>query len=115
MRILFDHCVPKRLRRYLPAHATKTTREMRWDKLANGALLDQAQSAFDVLLTVDQNIRYQQTITGRPIALVVLVSPDTRLAALVPLVPELDRILPTVLPGNVYEVRPPSPALPPVP
>jgi hypothetical protein len=82
---------------------------MGWDKLANGALLDQAQTAFDVLLTVDQNIQYQQTVAGRPIALVVLVSSDTRLAALVPLVPELDRILPTVVPGNVYEVRLPPP------
>src|SRR5438477_13166474 len=105
MRILLDHCMDRRLRRYLPAHVIKTTREMGWDTLKNGDLLDQAQGAFDVLLTVDQNLRYQQTIAGRSIALVVLITPDTRLAALAPLVPELDRVLPTVLPGTAYEVR----------
>jgi hypothetical protein len=99
----------------LPAHVVKTTREMGWDKLANGDLLDQAQNAFDVLLTVDQNIQYQQTIAGRPIALVVFITIDTRLAALVPLVPELDRVLLTVAPGNVYEVRLPPVSSPPPP
>lgn len=114
MRVLLDHCMDRRFRRFLPTHQVRTTREMGWDALGNGDLLDQAQGAFDALLTVDQNMQYQQTIAGRPIALVVLVTPDTRLAALAPLVPELDRILPTVLPGNVYEVQLP-PAGPPTP
>jgi predicted nuclease of predicted toxin-antitoxin system len=110
VRILLDHCAPKRLRRFLPAHAVKTTREMGWDRLTNGALLDQAQTAFDVLLTVDQNLRYQQRIAGRPIALVVLVAPDNRVTTLAQLVPELDRLLPTVQPGQVYELHfPPAP------
>jgi len=90
----------RRIRRFLPAHQVRTTRELGWDELANGDLLDQAQTAFDVLLTVDQNMRHQQRVAGRPI---VLVAPDTRLAALIPLVPELLRILPTTAPGNVYE------------
>jgi predicted nuclease of predicted toxin-antitoxin system len=115
MRILLDHCMDRRFRRFLPSHQVRTTREMRWDSLENGDLLDQAQGVFDVLLTVDQNMQYQQTIAGRSIALVVLVSPDTRLAALALLVPELDRVLPTVVPGNVYEVRLPPPAAPPLP
>jgi predicted nuclease of predicted toxin-antitoxin system len=115
MRILLDHCMDRRFRRFLPTHQVRTTREMSWDALENGDLLDQAQAAFDILLTVDQNMRHQQTIASRPIALVVLVTPDTRLAALALLVPELDRVLPTVLPGNVYEVRLPPPAPPTVP
>jgi hypothetical protein len=115
VRILLDHCAPKRLRGHMPAHVVQTTREMGWDKLANGDLLDNAQATFDVFISVDQNIQYQQTIAGRPIALIVFVTPDTRLAALLPLIPELDRILLTVLPGNVYEVRPPPPFPPPTP
>lgn len=115
MRILLDHCMDRRFKRFLPAHQVRTTRELRWDTLENGDLLDQAQGAFDVLLTVDQNMRHQQTIVGRPIALVVLVTSDTRLAALVPLVPALDLVLQTVLPGSVYEVRQPPTAPPPVP
>ena len=65
MKILFDHCVPKPLRRHIPGHEIKTAYEMGWSKLTNGMLLDVAQVEFDVLLTVDQNIRHQQSIAGR--------------------------------------------------
>lgn len=113
MRILLDHCIDRRFRRYLPGHQVQTTREMRWEALENGDLLDQAQGEFDVLMTVDRNLQYQQTITGRPIALVVLVTPDARLSALVHLVPELERVLQNVSSGSIYEVRWPPPVLPP--
>ena len=75
LRILFDKNVPVGVRRFLPIkHEVHTVVEMQWpDQLENGELLQVAeQSGFDVMVTSDQNIRYQQNLTGRKLALVVL-------------------------------------------
>ena len=73
MRILFDHSTPAPLRRYLEEHEVTEAVELGWDRLANGELLAAAERAgFDVLLTADKNVRYQQNFTGRKIALIVL-------------------------------------------
>jgi hypothetical protein len=76
LRILFDKNVPVGVRRFLPKHEVHTIVEMGWDpQLENGELLRAAQAAeFDVILTSDQNIQYQQNLTGRKLALVVLGS-----------------------------------------
>jgi len=73
MRILFDHGTPRGLSRALPDHTVVTAQDKGWDRLSNGELLKAAEeSAFDVLLTTDQRIRYQQNLTNRMIAIVVL-------------------------------------------
>lgn len=76
MRILFDKNVPAGVRRFLVQYEVHTFVEMQWpDQLENGELLKSAEeSGFDVLVTSDQNIRYQQNLTGRKLALVVLGS-----------------------------------------
>jgi predicted nuclease of predicted toxin-antitoxin system len=76
LRILFDKSVPAGVRRFLLKHEVKTFVEMLWpDQLENGELLKMAeQAAFEVLVTSDQNIRYQQNLEGRKLALVVLGS-----------------------------------------
>ena len=76
MRILFDKNVPVGVRRFLRGHEVHTVVEMGWpDQLENGELLKVAeQSGFDVMVTSDQNIRYQQNLAGRKLALVVLGS-----------------------------------------
>jgi predicted nuclease of predicted toxin-antitoxin system len=76
LRILFDKNVPVGVRRFLLKHEVHTVVEMRWpDQLENGELLKVTeQSDFDVMVTSDQNIRYQQNLTGRKLALVVLGS-----------------------------------------
>jgi predicted nuclease of predicted toxin-antitoxin system len=76
LRILFDKNVPVGVRRFLPNHEVHTVVEMRWHpQLENGELLVAAEAAeFDVITTFDQNIRYQQNLTGRKLALVVLGS-----------------------------------------
>ena len=76
MRILFDKNVPLGVRRFLPNHDVYTVVGMRWpEQLENGELLMMAEQAeFDVLVTSDQNIVYQQNLTGRKLALVVLGS-----------------------------------------
>ncbi|MGH9241699.1 MAG: hypothetical protein ACRD3G_26935 [Vicinamibacterales bacterium] len=73
MLVLFDHGTPKGLIRTLPGHTVHTAQGKGWDTLSNGALLDAAEEAgFEVLLTTDRRIRYQQNLRVRRIALVVL-------------------------------------------
>ena len=71
--VLLDHNVPRGVRRILAAHDVRTTREMGWDALTNGELLSAAEAAgFAVLVTADRNIRHQQNLAPRTLALVVL-------------------------------------------
>jgi len=73
MLILFDHGTPWGLARNLTGHTVVPAKQMGWDQLSNGDLLKVAEAAlFDLLLTTDQSIRYQQNLKGRKIALVVL-------------------------------------------
>lgn len=73
MLILFDHGTPRGLARALTDHNVVTAKSRGWDRLSNGALLTAAEeAAIDLLLTTDQRIRFQQNLTGRKIAIVVL-------------------------------------------
>jgi hypothetical protein len=74
MRILFDQGVPNPLRHQLQGHQVSTAYEMGWSQLKNGDLLDQAEAAFDVLVTTDQNLHHQQNLTARSIAILVLAT-----------------------------------------
>ena len=76
MRVLFDKNVPVGVRRFLARHDVRTVVELRWaPQLENGELLKAAEeSAYDVLVTCDQNIAHQQNLRGRKLALVVLGS-----------------------------------------
>jgi predicted nuclease of predicted toxin-antitoxin system len=112
MKVLIDHCMDWRLKRFFPGHTVQAAADLGWDILRNGLLLDQAQAAgFDILLTVDKGFRHQQNLAGRPISVVLMRVGDTRLPALVALVPEVVALLPTVQPGQLYEVQ--MPAAPP--
>jgi hypothetical protein len=76
MLILFDHSTPAPLIPFLQGHTVTKAKERGWDTLTNGELLAEAERAgFDVVLTADKNMRYQQNLTGRKIALVVLSTP----------------------------------------
>jgi hypothetical protein len=73
MLVLFDHGTPAGLARALTGHSVSTAQARGWDRLANGELLSQAEAAgFEVMVTTDRRIRYQQNLSGRLIALVVL-------------------------------------------
>jgi len=77
MLILFDHGTPRGIARFLAAHTVVRARERGWDTLSNGDLLAEAERAgFDVFLTADKNIRYQQNLAGRRIDVVVLSTPQ---------------------------------------
>ena len=73
MRVLLDECVPLQLRNALTGHDTTTAQQMGWRGLGNGDLLDAAErSGFQVFIIADKNLRYQQNLTGRKIAILEL-------------------------------------------
>ncbi len=104
MNILLDHCLDWRLKRLLPGHHTVATFEMGWVSVRNGRLLTLAEAQFDVFLTVDKGIQYQQNMTGRTLAVVTLRAVSNKFAAHAPLMPQVLALLPTVEPGQVYVI-----------
>jgi predicted nuclease of predicted toxin-antitoxin system len=102
MKILFDQGTPAPLRHALPGHAVSTAYEMGWASLTNGDLLDAAELSFDVLVTTDQNLPYQQNLTGRRLA--VLILPTTSWPMLKGRVPDVDAALGTIEPGSVVRL-----------
>ncbi len=74
MRVLLDECLPRRLKRELVGHDARTVPEMGWASKRNGELLALAAAEFDVFLTVDRNLSYQQDVSAFDIAVVVLVA-----------------------------------------
>ena len=75
MRVLFDQGTPVPLRRYLPDHSVTTVYENGWSTLENGALLRAAEGeGFEILVTTDQKIKYQQNLDGYNLAIVVLMT-----------------------------------------
>jgi hypothetical protein len=73
MLILFDHGTPRSIARWLQGHTVTEAIEKGWDRLSNGALLNAAEEAgFDLLLSTDKNIQYQQNFKNRRIAIVIL-------------------------------------------
>ena len=104
MRILLDECVPRRFRRELPEHEVRTVPEMGWASLRNSALLAAASGQFDVLVTTDQRLSYQQNVSTFAIAVVVLVARRNKLEFLLPIVTELKKILEEAKLGEVCRV-----------
>jgi predicted nuclease of predicted toxin-antitoxin system len=93
MRLLLDECAPARLRRSLPSHSVSTVVTEGWSGIKNGKLLALAGERFDVFVTVDKNLPYQQNTAGLPVAVVVLDSASNELSYLLPLVPALEQAL----------------------
>lgn len=95
MKILLDECVTKKVKPLLAEHQTFTVTEMGWSGLKNGKLMAKAiENQFDVLLTIDKNLAYQQNIKQYALAIVILDTPTSKLEAIKPLLPSfLARIL----------------------
>jgi hypothetical protein len=93
MRVLLDECVDWRLLRDLSDHETRTVKQLGWEKVKNGALLRLASMEFDVFLTVDSNLPYQQNSGRFEIAVIVLRGRTTRLRDLRELLPALHEAL----------------------
>ncbi|MBI2066836.1 MAG: DUF5615 family PIN-like protein [Deltaproteobacteria bacterium] len=101
MKILLDECLPRRLKKLLGQHDVVTVPEKGWSGTKNGALLQLAASEFDVFITVDKNLQYQQNLKEAPLAVVVLVAADNKIETLTPLMPKvLDALTKTPLPSG---------------
>lgn len=102
MLVLFDHSTPP-LAPYLTGHTVMEARDCGWDRLSNGDLLTEAERAgFDVLLTADKNIRYQQNLRGRRVALVVLSTPQWPVVRLQ--IGKVVEVVNAATPGSYVEV-----------
>src|SRR5882672_12026091 len=102
MRILIDECIDERFRNSLPGHACQTARYAGLAGLKNGDLLVAADTArFDVFLTVDQGIEYQQNLAARKIAIIILRAKSNRLKDLLPLLPACLACIESIQPGDV--------------
>jgi predicted nuclease of predicted toxin-antitoxin system len=104
VRVLLDECVDWRLARHIAGHEVKTARQMGWTTIKNGELLALASRAFDVFVTVDRNLSFQQNLGGLPIAVVVLAARTNRLADLIPRVPDLLSAIASAKPGTATVV-----------
>jgi Domain of unknown function (DUF5615) len=104
MRLLLDECVPKRLKRELHGHEVRTVQEAGWAGVNNGALLRAADGIFDVLLTVDQGVQYQQNLAGLRISIVVMVAPSNDIDDLRPLLPLVVAAVVQIQQGQVIRV-----------
>jgi hypothetical protein len=109
MLILFDHSTPAPLAAYLTGHTVTKAKDRGWDRLTNGDLLAEAERAgFDLVLTADNNMRYQQNLTGRRIALVVLSTPQWPRVQLH--VERITAVLSAAKPGSYAEIEIPYPS-----
>jgi hypothetical protein len=104
VKVLVDECVDWRLSRDIVGHEVKTARQMGWSTIKNGELLALAAKDFDVFVTVDRNLSFQQNPPSFTIAVIVLRAASNRLADLQPLVPELLELIATAKRGAVTYV-----------
>lgn len=104
MRILFDQGTPVPLRDYLIGHTVETAFELGWSTLENGELLAAAEDSFDLMITTDQNLRYQQNLAGRNLSILVLMSTSWPLLqkSIQQILEAIDRLGP----GELFEITP---------
>lgn len=106
MKILLDECIDQKLRLLFSGHDCQTAGYAKLAGLKNGVSLTAAESAgFDLMITTDQEIPYQQNLGRRRIAIFILCSPTNRLSELTRLVPAVLRALDTVMPGQVLRIE----------
>jgi len=104
VRVFIDECIDWRLARRVVGHEVNTARQLGWSTIKNGELLALAAQDFDVFVTVDRNLSFQQNLPAFTIAVIVLRARSNRLADLQVLVPALLAAIPTARPGIVTYV-----------
>lgn len=105
MRVLLDEQLPRQLARELAGHDVVTVQQQGWAGVTNGELLRRAAAqGFEVLVTADQNIEFQQNLRRAGLGVVVVVAPSNALEDLLPLVPSILAALPKTAPGRVLRV-----------
>ena len=104
MRILLDESLPSELQSEIRGHKVLSVREASWSGLKNGDLLARSADRFDVFLTADQNLRFQQNLSNLPVAVVVLAANSNRIEDLRPLIPELLGLLAVIAPRTLTQI-----------
>jgi hypothetical protein len=106
MKVLLDECLPKRLKRGLPGHDVTRVQEMGWAGIKNGALIRLIQAAdFEVFVTIDGNLEYQQNLRTINFAIIVLGAPDNTFDTLHSLMPQVIEALKKIKVGEVVHVN----------
>ena len=105
MRLLLDESLPRSLTRHISAATVETVFDRGWSGLKNGDLLRAASADFDVFITADQNLQYQQNLAGYDVAVVVLAAVSNRVQDLAPLIPDALEVAAQLSPGDVRVVR----------
>jgi hypothetical protein len=104
MKLLIGESLPRDLKHHFPGHAVSTVPECGWASKSNGALLAVAQGEFDIFITADQNLEYQQNPERFDLAIIVLVARSNRLPDLLPLVPAVLDAISDAIPGTLVRV-----------
>jgi hypothetical protein len=104
MRILLDESLPKELQSELAGHDVSTVQEIGWSGLKNGDLLARGAQQFDLFVTADQNLQYQQNLSALPLAIAVLAARSNRIADLRPLIPALPNALADLRPRTLVKI-----------
>ena len=104
MKVFIDECIDWRITRSFGEIEVRTARQMGWSELKNGMLLREAAKQFDVFVTVDRSIEFQNNLSKIPIAVVVLIASSNLLGTLVPLIPNVIAKLPGLVAGTVTHV-----------
>jgi hypothetical protein len=104
VKILLDENIPHALRALLPGHDVFTVQWLGWGSIKNGELLKKADGQFDVLLTVDKGIRYQNDFKDKKIAVITVLCSGNRLENLRPFLPLIMRELNHITPGKVINI-----------
>ena len=111
MKVLLDECLPRKLKYSLPNYECQTVPEAGLAGKKNGYLLDLAESAgFEIFVTMDKGLEYEQNLAGRSIAIVILRAKLNRLADLLPLAPALLGTMKLVRQGQIYRIGGGKPA-----
>jgi predicted nuclease of predicted toxin-antitoxin system len=105
-KLLLDECIPRRFKDHLSGHECLTVPEAGWAGKKNGELLSLAENAtFQVFISLDQGIEYQQNVTARNISVVLLRAKSNRLGDLLPLVSRLLLVLESIEPGRLVQIQ----------
>ena len=104
MKVLLDECVPRKLRKEIANQEVRTVTESGWSGVKNGELLALAEAEFDVFLTVDQNLIFQQNLQRFNIGIILMVARNNRFKTLLPLMPEVNAAIEEVKPGELARI-----------
>jgi predicted nuclease of predicted toxin-antitoxin system len=104
MKILIDECLPRKLKQTLKEHEVMSVPEAGWAGKKNGELLRLMIGAFDIFLSIDSNLEYQQKLIGQPVSFVLLSAKNNRFETLLPLMSEVRHALETIQSGQVIRI-----------